>query len=159
MLAMAPGAVDGPIEETAVRTDIAAEESAVAAGASVWSLGNVPRGFAIESKLGGNLPAGFPTIDKFSNGIATSIKSLDPDASSYQDAGKLTSTVEGNINKVAAFQGGTRGDVEISAGQITGRELQLAVPGAGTSAQQAALKSASQYAAKASVKLTITQVH
>jgi len=47
----------------------------------------------------------------------------------------------------------------IGAGEITGRELELAVPGAGNAAQRAALQSASAYAAKQGVKLTIRRVN
>src|SRR6185437_16016786 len=43
---------------------------------SVWKMGAVLRGRAIEQMLGANLPRTFPVIDKFANGLATSIKSL-----------------------------------------------------------------------------------
>jgi RHS repeat-associated protein len=129
-----------------------------AKGESVWSMGAFPRGMAIEAQLGGNLPAGFPTIDKFTDGVVTSIKSLDLGASSYQNANALTSTVEGYVDKVAAFQGGKQAGTVIQASQITGRELELAVPGAGNTAQQAALKAAAEYAKQQGVNLTIKQV-
>ncbi len=125
---------------------------------SMWDLAPSPRGFAIEAELGANLPRNFPTIDKFDNGAATSIKSLDLNANSYQNSGALTSTVNGYIDKVAGFNGASSGGVEITAGEVTSRELQLAVPGAGTAAQQAALRASSEYAAQQGVKLTITQV-
>jgi RHS repeat-associated protein len=132
---------------------------AMVPGESVWKLGNFTRGVAIERMLGQNLPSAFPVIDRFLNGMATSIKSLDLNARTFQDAGKLTSTVEGYIDKVAGFKGASFAGKTIGASEITGRELQLAVPGAGNAAQQAALQSASGYAAKQGVKLTITQVH
>ncbi len=125
---------------------------------SVWSMAPAARGLAIESQLGANLPQNFPTIDKFANGIATSIKSLDLNASSYQNAGTLASTVTGYIDKVAGFSGGSLSGTTITSGQITGRALELAVPGAGTAAQRGALNSAMQYAKKVGVQLTIKQV-
>ncbi|SCL34140.1 RHS repeat-associated core domain-containing protein [Micromonospora pallida] len=51
--------------------------SALRAAGSAWKLNQFARGLAIEAKLGGNLPKNFPTIDKFANGVATSIKSMD----------------------------------------------------------------------------------
>ena len=37
----------------------------------------------------GSLPLAFRTIDNFTNGIATSIKSVDLNAATYQDAARL----------------------------------------------------------------------
>jgi hypothetical protein len=72
-----------------------------------WSLPPTPRGLAIEEQLGGNLPPSFPTIDSFNDGMATSIKSVDLSASSYQNLNTLTSKLNGYVNQVAGFNGAT----------------------------------------------------
>ena len=71
--------------------------------ASVWRLGNFARGIAIETALGKNLAAGFPVIDKFLNGTATSIKSIDLTAKTYQDTEKLGSTLDNFVDKGSEF--------------------------------------------------------
>jgi RHS repeat-associated protein len=94
-----------------------------APSASPWDLGWSSRGLAIEDALGGNLPRSFPTIDRFANGTATSIKSIDLTASSYQSTSALTSRLSGYVDKVAGFNGATFSGTRITSGQITGREL------------------------------------
>ncbi len=105
--------------------------------------------------LGANLPQNFPVIDRFVNGVATSIKTLDLNAATYQNVATLSRQVQGYINTLANFQGAQW----LQANMITGRELLLAVPsGAGTQAQWAALQALQQYAANLGVTLTIVQI-
>ncbi len=126
---------------------------------SVWALGPATRGLEIEARLGGNLPKAFPTIDKFANGIATSIKSIDLAAPSYQSAGRLAGTLDRYVASVAKFNGASFDGTIIKAGQITGRELQVAVPqGSMSAAQQEVFDAAVQRAAQQNVKLITTQV-
>jgi len=70
---------------------------------SVWSLSPAARGRAVEDLRGANLPSNFPVIDKFQNGIATSIKSIDLNATAYQNVTTLNSTVNQYINSLASF--------------------------------------------------------
>lgn len=65
------------------------------------------RGVAIENALGRSqyLAQNFPVIDRWQNGIATSIKSIDLMAKSYQNTATLTQTIQGYINKLANWQG------------------------------------------------------
>ena len=97
---------------------------------SIWRMGPGDRGFAIEANLGGNLPKGFRTIDRFQNGIATSIKSVDLTTKTYQDTRVLSKTVRGFIDKVAAFKGGrsAANAFSIHDNQIKSRALELAIP-------------------------------
>ncbi|MCI0738942.1 MAG: hypothetical protein L0Y72_07850 [Gemmataceae bacterium] len=125
----------------------AAMASAQAGSRGVWDLGPVLRGYAIEQRLGGNLPAGFRVIDRFDNGIATSIKSMDlidangcrVTVASIRDAGR------DYVDLVAAFNGGSRTNqatgvtTTITSNQITGRALEFAVPPGATVEQQATL--------------------
>lgn len=126
--------------------------------ASPWSLRPDKRGLAIEQQLGGNLPPGFKTIDRFNGGVATSIKSIDLNAPSYQNGAAVLSKLNGYVDRVAAFKGASLGDVVIDAAQITGRELQVAVPGMGTNAQQAAIAAAAARAQGVGVQVTVTVV-
>jgi RHS repeat-associated protein len=80
---------------------------------SVWKLGNFVRGAMIESMLGANLPRAFPVIDKFLNGVATSIKSLDLTAKTYQNAKALASKINGYVDKLADFNGAKLGQAEV----------------------------------------------
>ncbi|NBE84082.1 RHS repeat-associated core domain-containing protein [Micromonospora rubida] len=129
------------------------------AGSSVWKLNQFERGLAIEAKLGGNLPRSFPTIDRFANGTATSIKSVDLTAKSYQTAGQLTSRLQGYVDKAAGFAKSnpvTWDGVTIRPGQVAARELEIAVQrGAATSAQQNALNQIVQYGAQKGVTVRI----
>jgi hypothetical protein len=121
----------------------------------VWQLPPLQRGIAIHRMLGQNLPRNFPVIDRFVRGVATSIKTLDLSAPTYQNIPALTSKVQGYINLMAGFQG-----VQwLQAQMITARELVLAVPaGTGTQVQWAALQALQQYAANLGVTLIIIQI-
>lgn len=128
---------------------------------SVWKLGNFARGITIETALGKNLAAGFPVIDKFLNGTATSIKSIDLTAKTYQNTEKLASTLENYVDKVSNFNGARYGKDIVEGSKITGRELQIAIPkGSMSAAQQKVFDTAAARAAqlKQPVKLTVTQI-
>lgn len=90
-----------------------------ASSKSVWSLPWLERGLIIEEQLGKNLKGNFPVIDKFLNGVATSIKSIDLNAKSYQNGKVLFSTLKRYIDKVAKFKGQRWNGVVISEEDIT----------------------------------------
>ncbi|MFG2054805.1 RHS repeat-associated core domain-containing protein [Micromonospora sp. NPDC048930] len=128
------------------------------AGSSVWKLGQFERGLAIEAKLGGNLPRSFPTIDRFANGTATSIKSVDLGAKTYQSAAKLTSRLKGYVDKAAGFAKSNPvsfDGVTIRPGQVAARELEIVVPRGATAAQQNALNQIIQYGAQKGVTVRV----
>jgi len=108
--------------------------------------------------LGANLPQNFPVIDRFVKGVATSIKTLDLNAATYQNIGALTSKVQGYINTLANFQGAHLGEFRITADQISGRVLELVIPPGATQAQLAALQQLQQYAVNLGVTLNIVVV-
>ncbi|KVG57943.1 filamentous hemagglutinin N-terminal domain-containing protein [Burkholderia territorii] len=125
---------------------------------SVWNSRPFARGVTIEQNLGQNLPPNMPVIDRFENGIATSIKSLDVNATSYQNTSTLTRTVNGYIDKVAAYNGTSQqgwARVTIDPAQITGRSLDLVVPNAGSAAQQQVINQAIQYGASKGVTVNV----
>jgi RHS repeat-associated protein len=126
---------------------------------SVWTKPPFPRGRAIEKLLGGNLPDNFPVIDKFIDGVATSIKSIDLNATTYQDVGALASKIDSYVDKVADFNGARFSGVNIQAGDISARQLQLAVPAGGvTPAQQAAINASVARAQGMGVSLIVSPV-
>jgi hypothetical protein len=130
-----------------------------ATGTSVWALGWATRGQAIEQSLGANLPSSFPVIDRFAAGTATSIKSIDLSAATYQNIGSLTSRLNGYVDAVANFNGASLAGTEIRSSEITARQLQLAIPSTGASAaQQAAINAATIRAQSLGVGVVVTTV-
>ncbi|WP_442869484.1 hypothetical protein [Bradyrhizobium sp. CCBAU 11434] len=109
--------------------------------------------------MGANLPSSFPVIDRFASGTATSIKSIDLNAATYQNIGSLTSRLNGYVDAVANFNGATFAGTEIRSSQITARQLQLAIPSTGPSAaQQAAIDAATTRAQSLGVGIVVTTV-
>ena len=128
----------------------------------IWDLGNQPRGLAIESLLGGNLRASFRVIDQFDyhTGTATSIKSINLNAPTYQNASSLTSTVNGYVDSVAGFNGADFGGVRIEQSDITAKQLNLAIPvGSASPAQQSVINAAVTRAQNLGVNLIVTPTH
>jgi filamentous hemagglutinin len=100
------------------------------------------------------LAPNFPVIDRFESGVATSIKSLDLGANSYQDLSRLNTKVEGYVNELAKWEGVEFGRVTIRRDQIRDRELLLAIPNVSTEAQRALLRSLQDWALSQGVRLT-----
>ena len=76
-----PKATDTPKAEP-VANPAPATASAATKKSGIWSLPIFKRGRIIEKMFGGNLVDNFPVIDRWKDGIATSIKSLDLGAKS-----------------------------------------------------------------------------
>jgi hypothetical protein len=108
--------------------ETAAARQSIASSASAWLLGWAERGKQISKALGQNLADNFPVIDRFFGGIATSIKSIDLNAATYQNAARLLRRINGYVDQVAKFSGKTWGDKTILEEEITGRALNLAIP-------------------------------
>jgi len=122
--------------------------SSSSTSSNVWNLSPFERGRQIESSVGRNLiPVwNYPVIDSFDNGAATSIKSIDLNASSYQNMSTLNRTLTRYIDSLSNFNGRDWGGYD-TTGQITSRTLTVVVPSAGTTAQQGAINSAIKYGA------------
>jgi hypothetical protein len=120
--------------------EIAAEEAGAVATRSVWQLAPDQRGYMIERFLGQNLPQNFKTFDKFVNGVATSIKSIDLGAASYQAMSDLRSTLKGFVTEAATFKEYSVQGITIEASQISSRVVDVVIPGTAlTDAQKAVL--------------------
>ncbi|WP_214073231.1 RHS repeat-associated core domain-containing protein [Mucilaginibacter sp. dw_454] len=133
--------------------------SAEARSYSIFEQSQFSRGLDIEGALGGNLPKNFPVIDRFANGVATSIKSIDLTAQTYQNASNLMSRLKGYVNSVAKFEGNNFGGFRINASEITSRELNIAIQdGKATTEQLNVLEQVRQYGAQNGVNVKITKV-
>lgn len=107
-----------------------------ASNLNVWKMSPLDRGWAIERRLGG-WGNNFPVIDKFENGIATSIKSLDLGAKTYQKTGAVFNKLKGYIDDLAGFSGGSQSDkINISLRMVKGKTLELALPSGSGFTQQ-----------------------
>ena len=108
----------------------------------VWDLPVFVRGRILEKIFGHNLHPNHPTIDIWDprTGAATSLKSIDLEAPSYQVAGKyvnaLYNKLNRDLNELAEFSGGKYDDVDIREHEITSRTLTFIVPSLGTAEQR-----------------------
>lgn len=114
---------------------------------SIWELNPFARGTAID-RMFNNLGDNFPTLDRFdfSTGLATSIKSIDLGAKTYQSISRLTSTLTGYVNQLQNFTYANQSGIKITDGMITQRELLLAIPSNASAAQLSALDQITQWA-------------
>lgn len=112
--------------------------AATDAPSPIWQLGWAKRGQMINVRFGDpTFPANYPIIDKFPDGIATSVKSIDLNAATYQNDIGFGNRLLQYVEDVRDFDGATWGGLDIQAGQISGRAVQLIVPkGSMTDAQQ-----------------------
>lgn len=125
------------------------------ATSSVWNLAPFQRGLAIERMILGRLPSlssvsNFPVIDDFVRGIATSIKSLDLTAKTYESASAMTGVLSKYASKLASFTGAAKGGLSVPGASIVQRVLLVAFEdGAATGPQMQAL---SQFTKDAATK-------
>jgi contact-dependent growth inhibition (CDI) system restriction endonuclease-like protein len=107
---------------------------------SVWKLGWGLRGQKINELFGDpTFPSNYPVTDKIPNGVATSVKSIDLNAATYQNEASLANRLNKLIDDVREFNGVTWGGLPISDIDIKGRAVQVIVPrGSITEANRAA---------------------
>lgn len=95
----------------------------------VWQLGWGKRGQMINDQFGDpTFPDNYPVIDKFPDGIATSVKSIDLNAATYQNDISLANRILEYVEKVRDFNGTDWGGKSVESDDIKGRALQLIVP-------------------------------
>ena len=133
--------------------------SAFFKGESVWAMNALQRGRRIEEMLGANplWPKNFPTIDKVVDGVATSIKSMDLTAKSYQKGNAVLNTLKGYVDDLAKFTSETWGGTAVTKGETyTSKALELAVQtGKGSEGQWNQINQAIEYALKKDINVTI----
>lgn len=132
--------------------------AAAAEGASaVWELGWAARGMRISEQFGANLPPNFPVVDSWLGNIATSIKSIDLRAVTYQGVPRLTYRINSYIDNLAVFDGATLNGWEIKSNAIKGRVLSIVVPkGSMTAMQKVVFEGAKLRAEAFDIDLIIT---
>jgi hypothetical protein len=117
------------------------------------------RGLQVENVLatrfGGGLPPGFRGIDRFLGGLATSVKSIDLGAKTYQNLGSLTSRLTGYVDRLAKFSGGALGqEFVIRGADVKARVLELVTKG-GTPQQLEAIRKVVAYARQQGVLVKV----
>jgi RHS repeat-associated protein len=128
---------------------------------SVWYAKPLERGVKIENEIGrsSELSQNFPVIDKWENGTATSIKSIDLNAKSYQNISFLKNKIESYVTILADWKGARWAQVNIPEIEIQSRELILAIPPGASQAQLQAISEVKVWAKTVGVLLKIFIVH
>lgn len=111
--------------------------------------------------LGGDpdFPSNTPVIDAFPEGNAISIKSIDLNAATYQDTGRLTATINRYVDQLAEFDRLNWESIQINPEDITQRTLKIAIPEDSlTDAQRAAIDIARLRARELGVNIEIYTV-
>jgi hypothetical protein len=94
-----------------------------------WKLGWAKRGQTINKQFGDNtFPDNYPIIDKIPDGVATSVKSIDLNAATYQKEANLTYRLNQFVADVREFDGADWGGTDIRGTDIDGRAVHLIVP-------------------------------
>ncbi|HUT13160.1 MAG TPA: RHS repeat-associated core domain-containing protein, partial [Thermoguttaceae bacterium] len=122
------------------------------------------RGRAIEKLWGRNLPKDFPGIDhmNWSEGVATSFKSVNLADETYQTASKLRGLLKRYVNSLDDFDGARFDAVTVLASQVNQKVLRLAIPPSlryrPTLAQSDVLHEAVEFARKKGIRFAIEGV-
>jgi filamentous hemagglutinin len=120
----------------------------------IWDIASdLERGAAAEARLGGRtgLHLDFPVIDRFENGVATSVKTMNLGLPSHHNTQQIISTGQRYIDAVSRFavSGSVRrAGVIIRPSQVTQRALDLVVPPWATPAQRQALQQLVEYGSR-----------
>jgi RHS repeat-associated protein len=124
---------------------------------TVWVSKPFQRGVEIENIIGRSpeLVQNFPEIDRWKDGIATSIKSIDLGANSFQNINTLVRTVQSYAITLSNWQGARWANVIIDRSMIEGRELILAIPPNASIEQMQALSQVQVWAQNIGVVLRI----
>jgi RHS repeat-associated protein len=135
------------------------------AGGSIWklpSIGMGSRGFVYEQMLGlkGLMKShNFPVIDAFYNGVATSVKTLNVFAKSYNAGNKLYKTLAGYVEDLSAFNGRQWGDDIVRGSDIKSKVLEVGIPRGASSEQVKQINNAIKYAADKGIEMNVRVVN
>ncbi len=97
----------------------------------IWEEDSFTRGRYFRENSGANLPSNYPTIARFENGTAYSIKSIDLTAPSYQSAYNLSRRISSYARQLRDFKGTNswgRDNITIHENEIRTRVLLLIIP-------------------------------
>lgn len=126
-------ATGGVASEGATAERAAAEanpaSAEVQAPSEAWTYGWAKRGNTIHERFSdGSLPPLFRTIDNFTGGIATSLKSIDLNAATYQKTAQLGYRINTYVDTLGNYEGGSLSTTQVDASDIKERALNLIVP-------------------------------
>lgn len=98
---------------------------------TIWSESNFNRGKFFREKAGANLPFNYPVICYYQAGVAKSVRSIDPNAPSYQDPDKARKSILRDLDRLADFEsysGRAGKQPAVEAGSIRHKSYILYVP-------------------------------
>lgn len=97
---------------------------------SIWDQESVKRGRDYETVKEANIAGNFPVIDNFDSetGTATSLKTIDLNAESYQNTDHLHAKVNEYTDKLSEFKGATWAGYEVPGEAIKKKVLEIGVP-------------------------------
>ena len=124
----------------------------------IWEQGPIDRGNVIDETLhgGNNLGHNYPVIDRYNpdTGVATSVKSRNLNAKTYQNSTKLYNQVKLDIDKLKSFEMIDWAGTNYAGFPIEGRNLDMVVPNITLSETQInAINKAIEYANINNVKI------
>ena len=133
-------------------------------GGSIWNLNKYERGFVYEKML--NIEGTFsnrgcsnyPVIDAFCDGVATSIKTIDVKAKTYQVNNALFRTLKKYVNDLSAFKPRDWGNINLKGTDIRTKVLEVGIPKGATKTQIEQINKAVEYAHGKGVQLNVRVV-
>jgi hypothetical protein len=128
---------------------------------TIWDQGGVNRGRDYEVIKDANIASNFPTIDDFNSetGTATSLKTIDTNAATYQDASKLRSKVNEYSDKLGKFEGATWGGYVVPGDSVEEKVLEIGIPKNSLSKdQEKVFEDCAANAKENSVRLVVEEV-
>lgn len=108
-----------------------------------------------------SIKSNFKAFDHFdpATGLATSDKTLNTAAKTYQDSGKITSQINKYIDQMDNFvSDGRKGKFELENKDIKSKEMQLTVPSSTTKKLMDAIQKSIEYANSKGIKIKVTKV-
>lgn len=98
---------------------------------NVWNLPSLDRGAYFQQMEGANLPYNYPVLSSYVDGKATSIKSMDLTAPSYQKIENIDKQIDEYALRLLNFQGTTNWgseNISINKEMIQNNTLRLVIP-------------------------------
>ncbi len=94
----------------------------------IWKVSGRKQRISVSQRFEANLPAMYPVINKYENGVATSIKIMNLNAFMYKDAERLGRVLRRHVDDLANFDGYSMKDFSLHGSQIKARELVIVAP-------------------------------
>ncbi|QNW95819.1 hemagglutinin repeat-containing protein [Acinetobacter seifertii] len=107
-----------------------------------------------------SIKSNFKAFDHFdpATGLATSDKTLNTAAKTYQDPKKITSQINKYVDQMDNFTGDNKGRFELTSDKIKSKEMQLAIPVNTSKSQLDAIQKSIDYANTKGITIKVTKV-